>query len=315
MKKFLSFILSLTLVFGVFAFASVEPSYAATKKPAKVTGLKVVKKSETSVKLTWKKAKRAKQYQIFRKKEGEKEYKCLGSVSVTRCIFTGIQPGKKYSYKIRAINGKKFGKFSSVKSITLPIVVKKSITSNVASLSFGVQEEKTVSFTCTDIKNLDYAISPVAEVVRVTTNNGVTTYTIAPKTNGSGILQVYDRNDSSVSKSIPITVNIKSYITNTIPYSCSDCPVIIKECRVGVERLTASADAYDKITISYTAEYKNICDVKHSIPVKVYNQNGIEIKTGSIDIWPGPQGQVVQTTYTMDIDKHSLSDFYKITLQ
>ena len=43
MKKLLSLVLSLALVFGTFAFVSVEPSYAATKKPAKVTGLKVVK--------------------------------------------------------------------------------------------------------------------------------------------------------------------------------------------------------------------------------------------------------------------------------
>ena len=315
MKKILSLVLSLTLVFSVFAFVGAEPSYAATKKPAKVTGLKVVKKSETSVKLTWKKAKRAKQYQIFRKKEGEKEYKGFEPISARSCIFTGIQPGKKYSYKIRAINGKKFGKFSSVKSITLPIVVKKSITSNVTSLSFGVQEEKTVSFTCTDIKNLDYASSPVAEVVGVTTNNGVTTYTIAPKTNGSGILQVYDRDDSSVSKSIPITVNVKSYITNTLPYTKNDCPVIIKECSVRVDSVTASADAHDKITISYTAEYKNDYNDNYSIPVKVYNQNGTEIKTGSIEIGHGQKDQVVRTTYTMDIDKHSLSDFYKITLQ
>lgn len=315
MKKILSLVLSLTLVFSVFAFVGAEPSYAATKKPAKVTGLKVVKASETSVRLTWKKAKRAKKYQVYRNKEGEKGYKCLATIPGRRCVFTGIQPGKKYSYKIRAINGKKLGKFSSVKSITLPIVVKKSITSNVDSLSFDVQEQKTINFTCTDIQYLDYAISPIAEVVSITANNGVATYTIVPKNNGSGSLVVYDRSDSSVSKIIPITVNVKSYIISIMPLTVNGCPVTIKDCSSKVDRILVSADANDKITISYTAVYNEEYNDNHSIPVKVYNKSGNLIKTGTIEIGHGQKGQEVKTTCTLYIEKQSLSDIYKITLQ
>lgn len=115
-------IASLILV-TIFTFVSVfaafsAPTYAASKKPSRVTGVKVTATSGTSLKITWKKTKNAKKYQIYRAAKKSGKYKLIKTTTKTKYVNTKLKTGKKYYYKVRAINGKKKGKFSAIKSGT-----------------------------------------------------------------------------------------------------------------------------------------------------------------------------------------------------
>ena len=101
------------LVMGVF---SMESTYAATKKPAKVVLQKVASHDYNAVKLTWKKAANAKKYQVYRATSKNGKYKLVKTVKGTTFVNKKLTTGKKYYYKVRGINGKVKGKFSAVKS-------------------------------------------------------------------------------------------------------------------------------------------------------------------------------------------------------
>lgn len=125
------------------------------KKPAQVTGLRAAKVTDDSITLSWNKAKNAKTYKVFKKKnvwskwkktkknnyakyKGNKDkykvkkkgkkylYKVkrpafaaiTPSTKKTKAaIDTGIKEQTKYTFKVRAYNGKKAGKLS--KAITI----------------------------------------------------------------------------------------------------------------------------------------------------------------------------------------------------
>jgi hypothetical protein len=70
--------------------------------------------SNYSIKLTWKKAKNAKKYQIYRADSRKGKYKKIAVVSRTAYISSNLKKGKKYYYKVRAVNGNKKGSYSSV---------------------------------------------------------------------------------------------------------------------------------------------------------------------------------------------------------
>lgn len=100
----------------LFTFASV-PSYAASK-PAKVSGVKASAKSNYSIKVTWKKTKYAKKYQVYRATKKKGTYKKIATVTGTSYINSKLKKGTKYYYKVRAINGSRKGAFSTVKYAT-----------------------------------------------------------------------------------------------------------------------------------------------------------------------------------------------------
>lgn len=97
----------------VLGSASV-PTYAASK-PAKVKGVKAVAQSTSSIKITWKKAKGAKKYQVYRATSKNGKYKKVKTTTKKSYTNKGLKSNKKYYYKVRAINGKKKGKFSAKK--------------------------------------------------------------------------------------------------------------------------------------------------------------------------------------------------------
>lgn len=76
-----------------------------------------------AIKLTWKKAKNAKKYQVWRATAKNGKYKLIKTSAETTFTNKNLTAGKKYYYKIRAINGTLKGKFSAVKSAT-PVPVK-----------------------------------------------------------------------------------------------------------------------------------------------------------------------------------------------
>lgn len=110
----------LAIVFTLVAVmgAATVPTYAATKKPARVKGVKCVATSSSAIKITWKKAKNAKKYQVYRATSKNGKYKKVKTLKKRTFVNKGLKSGKKYFYKVRAINGKKKGKFSAKKYAT-----------------------------------------------------------------------------------------------------------------------------------------------------------------------------------------------------
>jgi len=112
-RRIAALIIALMFTFVTIVSAASVPAYAASK-PAKVTNLKAVAKSTSSIKLTWKKAKYAKKYVIYRATSKTGTYKKIKTT--TRLYYTNgsLKSGKKYFYKVRGVNGTKNGACSAI---------------------------------------------------------------------------------------------------------------------------------------------------------------------------------------------------------
>ena len=95
---------------------TVAPTTAApavvASKPAKVKGVKVVNNAKKSVKVTWKKVKGAKSYQV---KDGNKKY----TAKKTNAKIKKLAVGKTYKVQVRAKNAAGFGKWSKAVKVTI----------------------------------------------------------------------------------------------------------------------------------------------------------------------------------------------------
>lgn len=99
---------------------------AKSRRPAKVKSVKVVSRTTSSVTLKWKKAKRAKKYQIRYKKIGAKKYK-KAITKKRRIKIKNLKSNTKYVFRVRGKN-KKYGKFS--KKIVVKTKEKSGTNSN-----------------------------------------------------------------------------------------------------------------------------------------------------------------------------------------
>ena len=101
------------------AFAPTQTVEAAAKKPAQVKTVNVKAVNSTKAKISWKKAKNAKTYQvnIATDKKFKKNKKAYSTKAVSKTV-SKLKAGRKYYVRIRA-KGKSYGKWSSVKSFTL----------------------------------------------------------------------------------------------------------------------------------------------------------------------------------------------------
>ncbi len=120
----LAFIVTLTFM------PAMQGNYveAASKKPATVTGAKAVRKAN-SIYFSWKKAKRATKYQVYLKKNKGK-WKKKVTTKAKKVRIANLKWNTKYYIKVRAVNGKKAGKFSGTwygkigKKVTLQTLAK-----------------------------------------------------------------------------------------------------------------------------------------------------------------------------------------------
>lgn len=140
MKKLTTLALSaaMMLTMATTAFAAeitpaetddtVPPTAETVKvtKPSKVQDVKVLKNGYKSLKVTWKKVDGAAKYEVYRSTTGKSGSFVLKKTTTgTSYTNTGITCGKTYYYKVRAINSKGKGSFSSVKSSkVIPATVK-----------------------------------------------------------------------------------------------------------------------------------------------------------------------------------------------
>ena len=160
-KKHFAPLLILVAAFLLLAVPKVNAS-AASKKPSAVTGFTAKSDHDYGgLELKWKKVRHAKYYEIYWKKskKGKFEY---WSTSYTPGYNLGIdsdfQLGKTYYFKVRAVNGKKKGKFSPVKSAKA--VLGKPFLGNLS-----LKSENSVSM---EINGYSYS----TELYRATTKNG-----------------------------------------------------------------------------------------------------------------------------------------------
>lgn len=96
--------------------STVAPTTAApavvARKPAQVKGVKAVNNAKKSVKVTWKKVKGAKSYQV---KVGNKKY----NAKKTNAKIKKLAVGKTYKVQVRAKNAAGFGKWSKAVKVTI----------------------------------------------------------------------------------------------------------------------------------------------------------------------------------------------------
>jgi thiosulfate/3-mercaptopyruvate sulfurtransferase len=142
-----------------YSFLPMNQTFAASKKPAKVSGVKAkaLKDVDTSIQITWKKAKSAKKYQVYRATSKKGKYKKVATVTSKKYVNKNLKNGKKYYYKVRAINGKKKGKFSkivSAKAVFVPQVKEQPAT---------IGESKSATLT-TEIDMSQYDAGKVVKV-------------------------------------------------------------------------------------------------------------------------------------------------------
>lgn len=115
LKKIVPIAVILTMLFTLVS----PPEVSAASRPAKVKSLKVASQSYNSLKISWKRVKKAKGYQIYRatKKNGKyKKVKTIKKAKTVSWINKKLTTGKRYYYKVRAIRGSRKGSFSAKKS-------------------------------------------------------------------------------------------------------------------------------------------------------------------------------------------------------
>lgn len=103
-----------------------KPKPAVKVKPAKVTGLKAVNTGSRTAKVSWKKAKNASGYIVYRstsKKSGFKAVRTVKSAKTLSYINTKLKKNKTYYYKVRAYRtydkSRTYGSYSSAVSVKI----------------------------------------------------------------------------------------------------------------------------------------------------------------------------------------------------
>ena len=137
-KKITTIIIAIAVTMAFMPMMSQNQIYAASKKPATVKITKVSVKG-TTVTVKWKKAKRAKKYQV---KAGTKIVK---TTSKTSAVF---KVKKSCTVKVRGVNGKKKGSYSKSKKVTIKTASKPKTPQS--------KEGKVHSDTITIDKDFDY---------------------------------------------------------------------------------------------------------------------------------------------------------------
>ncbi len=147
-KKLISTALATVMVASTLAVGGLTASAAAAVK--KPTGVKV-KNTQRALKVTWKKVKKATKYKVYR---GSKVVKTTKKNSFKD--YT-VKAGKKYTYKVKAVKGKKVSKASK----------------KVASTKINYPVIKTIANSSKSVK------------LTWTKKSGATKYQVYRKTKGS----------------------------------------------------------------------------------------------------------------------------------
>lgn len=137
-RKLAATALALLTVLTVGTTMLLPAEVSAASRPAKVKSLKVSSAGYNSLKISWKKAKRAKGYQIYRATKKNGKYKKIKTIKKAKTVsWTNkkLKTGKRYYYKVRAIRGSRKGSFSTKKSGTPKLSKTGGVKASAASSS------------------------------------------------------------------------------------------------------------------------------------------------------------------------------------
>lgn len=109
--------LLICLLCAALLAGAVPTASAAAVKPAQVK-ITSVKADKHKVKIKWKKAKRAKKYQVY-VKTGKKAFQKVKTTTKLSYTYSGRYK-TRYVVKVRAVNGSKKGRFSKTRAVTTP---------------------------------------------------------------------------------------------------------------------------------------------------------------------------------------------------
>lgn len=121
----------------------VKVTSVVSNKPATPTSVKASWTGKKTVKITWKAAKDAKKYEVYRSYSKKGKYTKVGTVTKTTYTDKKATPGKTAYYKVMAYNGTEKSSYSSVSNtyiLKAPAKVKKSIKGK------GSKKNVTISF-------------------------------------------------------------------------------------------------------------------------------------------------------------------------
>ena len=202
-NKITALILAMVMVLGVFV-PGTDLAYAKSKKtkaPAKVKGVKItVKANKMTIK--WKKAKRTKKYQVYVKRNSGK-WKKVKTLKKRRYTYKAKNNGK-FTFRVRALNKGKKGKFS--KKVSKKISCIPAIKVNKTRVTV----EQGKSFT---IKVTGYAASSASwtfdsEYLSANTNTGASKK-FKGKTIGTSSVAVTDKKGNN-EQLVEVTVKEKA---------------------------------------------------------------------------------------------------------
>ena len=229
-------------VTGVFSVTT-EDASAASKYPAKVTGITATSAGHDAIKVSWKKVSGANGYKVYRSTKKYSGYKLVKTTSSTCWTNSGLTSNKPYYYKVIAYKKIKYkGKYryyysrsySSVTSVK-PIL---GTPSNVQAASSGYNSVTLSWKKATNAKA--YCI------YRATSKNGSYTYIgTTTETSFTSLKLTTDKTYYYKVRAYNTTGNKRQYSSYSVKVSAK--PVLAAPANV-----TASPNA-DSITVSWDA--------------------------------------------------------------
>ena len=143
-KKQINRIIMAVLSLMVLFFVPQNTQAATVKRPSQVTKLTVKLTAKNTAKLTWKKAANATKYQVYCSVNGAK-YKKIKTIKVTSLTHKKLKNGATYVYKVRGINQKKTGNYSSVQRIRTLSASKPGLSVSVSETAVTLQWNKVTN--------------------------------------------------------------------------------------------------------------------------------------------------------------------------
>lgn len=327
-KNILSILIILTMVFAFVGAMNVETTYAATKKPAKVTGLKVTKASDTKVKISWKKAKNAKKYQVYQKKD-DGNYKLVKTTTKKSCTVAAVQE-EAYSYKVRGINGSKKGSFS--KSLFYRLFPARGIKirvggqlypSNTVSLSFnemGVTQGISVSTIGFQLDKTFYYSNP--GTVDAWGLRGPYDYmdseykgydfNISPVSKGNTTIFLKDTTGNIVAQfTVFVGTTEKVMIQNTLPFVSTDdygnsFRIEQASCRISTDSAGVT------MWIDYSGTYQSSNGGLYYAKCKICDSNGYVLSSKNLYVPSGNTGDHIKYSDWFYLPSASPNDSFTV---
>lgn len=135
-KKKTGTILMALLCLGVLFFMPQNTQAATVKRPSQVRNLTAKLVSKNTARLTWKKTANANNYQIYCSVNGG-SYRKIKTTKAISFTQKNLKNGATYVYKVRGVNSKKTGSYSSVQRV-------RTLSSGKTGLSASVKGTEAV---------------------------------------------------------------------------------------------------------------------------------------------------------------------------